>query len=316
MSMLSMTSVRGAARRGSPVRWCAVAILTCLAAVLLTVQGAGRAGATPQMLCGLHQVSVPESSTGVTTGTYLTPGRSLQVTGSGSIWAGYWFTGTNGPEGWDRLGGAGYPQPNARAFSLLARVNGSWTEIGRGGTVTNTGSTTEELQFRTNDNVPGNGSGAFVATYTTCDVSTAPASQYSLRFVQARHSALCLTVAGESTADGANVQQDYCNQGQQWTLRPNGDYYEIVARGSGKCLDVAGFGVADAVNVQLWTCLGGTNQQWSLVQTSPRWYQVNSRNSGKCLDVEAISLAPGANIFQWTCWGGANQQWSFTSQIP
>jgi hypothetical protein len=127
------------------------------------------ASAGPQTLCGLHEDSVPESSYGVVTNTYLEPGESIEITGGGEIWAGVWFTGTNGPEGWfDTSASSAYPLPGAREYSLLARANGSWIYIGQHGTVTNTGSTLAPLEFRTNDNTPDNGSGAFTASYTTC----------------------------------------------------------------------------------------------------------------------------------------------------
>jgi len=32
---------------------------------------------------------------------------------------------------------------------------------------------------------------------------------------------------------------------------------------SGLCLDVIGAGTANGVLVEIWTCNGGTNQQWS-----------------------------------------------------
>jgi hypothetical protein len=33
---------------------------------------------------------------------------------------------------------------------------------------------------------------------------------------------------------------------------------------SGLCLDVTGAGTADGTPIELWTCNGGSNQQWSL----------------------------------------------------
>jgi hypothetical protein len=195
---------------------------------------------------------------------------------------------------------------------LLGRVNGAWRHLGVGATLTNTGTTTERVQFRVNDDVPGNGSGAFNATYTTCTASDAPASPYTVKAVVARHSGKCLDVAWASTAHGADVIQGTCVGGrnQQWTPRPvGGGYYELVARHSGKCLDVAWASTAHGADVIQGTCVGGSNQQWRFVPTSSGYYQIIARHSGKCLDVAWASTAHAANVIQGTCVGGTNQQW-------
>jgi hypothetical protein len=275
----------------------------------------GVASATPTMLCDLHEARVPEQSARVTTQTYLTPGRSLYVTGSGSIWAGVIFSGRNGPQGWTKIAGSGYPLPSVRRYSLLARANGPWRYVGAGATVTNTGTTTERLQFRVNDDAPGNGSGAFTATYRICRRSDAPARPDSVNLITARHSGKCLDVAHAQIAHAAPVVQGTCWGGanQQWTVRPvgnsSGDYYEIVVRHSGKCLDVAHASTAHAVPVVQGTCWGGANQQWRFRPTSLGNYEIVARHSGKCLDVAHASREHATPVVQGTCWGGANQQW-------
>ena len=243
------------------------------------------------------------------------PGRSLRVTASGLIWGGVILTGNNGPEGWTNLAPSGFPQPNTRAFSLLARVNGSWTYVGQGATVTNTGTTTEPVQFRVNDDAPGNGTGAFTANYTTCEMSDVPASPFTVKQIVARHSGKCLDVSYASQAHAAPVVQGTCWNGtnQQWTPRPvAGGYYELVVRHSGKCLDVAYASLAHAAPVVQGTCSGGTNQQWTFVPTDSGYLKVVARHSGKCLDVAYASLAHAAPVVQGTCSGGTNQQWTFS----
>ncbi len=285
----------------------------------LAVVGAGitapSASATPFNQCAVREVTVPEWSSGVTTSTYLTPGRSLTVTATGSIWAGVWLTGNNGPEGWTNLAPAGFPQPSARAFSLLAKVNGPWTYVGQGAVVRNTGTTTQRIQFRINDDSPGNGTGAFTARYTTCDMSDVPASQYTVKKLIARHSGKCLDVAWASTAHAAPVVQGTCWGGdnQLWTARPvGGGYYEIVAKHSGKCLDVAWASTAHAAPVVQGTCWGGSNQRWRFVPTGSGYYEVIAAHSGKCLDVAWASQLHAAAVVQGTCVAGLNQQWRFS----
>ncbi len=293
-----------------------------VAASVLTLGGAGMLGAPHAMasdvtLCGTNTVNVPEGSSGVGTGTYLTPGRSLAVQGAGAIWAGYLLIGLNGPGGFTWVGGAGYPAPSARADSLVGRVGaGPWQYIGSTGALTNTGTTTEPVQFVVNDNVHGNGSGAFGATYTTCDDSGSPASQYSVHEMVAAHSGKCLDVTGYGTAAGTNIQQWTCHgtTNQQWTPRPSRNgYFQLVARNSGECLDVADGGSYNSANVRQMPCAAQTNQEWSFVPADSGRddYAVVLRSSGRCLDVSGVSTADGANVFVWDCLGGANQEWHF-----
>lgn len=122
------------------------------------------AEATPQRLCAV--TSVPESSTQTFIKT-LRPYESVTVTPGGKIWAGVWFTGENGPEGWDSTAPVGYPKPGARTYSLIAALSGqTWSYVGNvTRTYYNNSSTSKSLWARVNDNVAGNGSGAFSLTY-------------------------------------------------------------------------------------------------------------------------------------------------------
>jgi hypothetical protein len=224
------------------------------------------------------------------------------------------------PAGEPNGGRPGLPLPWAPAFSLLARVNGdyAWTNIGEQATFINLGVTTEPLKFRINDSSPGDGSGAFTASYVTCDMSDAPASQHTVSRVVARHSEKCLDVAEQSVAHEADVVQGTCWTGtnQQWTARPvEGGYYQIVARHSGKCLDVAHESREHEADVIQGVCSGpaGTNQHWTFEPTADGYYKIVARHSGMCLDVAHQSHDHAADVVQGSCWGGTNQQWRFES---
>jgi hypothetical protein len=81
------------------------------------------------------------------------------------IWAGVWFTGRNGPEGWPGTSAPSYyPAPGAREYSLVARLgDGPYQYVGSSPrTFTNTKSGyLQRVRLRVNDNTPGNGDGAF-----------------------------------------------------------------------------------------------------------------------------------------------------------
>ncbi|OLF15034.1 glycosyl hydrolase [Actinophytocola xanthii] len=114
--------------------------------------------------------------------------------------------------------------------------------------------------------------------------------------------------------------------------------------GGGKCVDVSGAGTADGTKIQLWTCTGGTNQQWTrdggtlralgkcmtaagagdgaLVHLSTcngaagqSWTTGTAGtlvNAGKCLDANGGSTANGTQLIIWTCHGGTNQRWTLS----
>lgn len=121
----------------------------------------------PQVLCPIDDLPVPESSSTGVVSEWLSYGQSITVTPSlnHNIWAGVWFTGENGPEGWSNTSAPWYyPLPGAREYSLIGRFgSGSYQYIGqRQMTYRNTTpGYVQRARFRVNDNNPGNGNGAF-----------------------------------------------------------------------------------------------------------------------------------------------------------
>ncbi|MFI7405750.1 non-reducing end alpha-L-arabinofuranosidase family hydrolase [Streptomyces sp. NPDC049541] len=74
--------------------------------------------------------------------------------------------------------------------------------------------------------------------------------------------------------------------------------------GSGRCLDVPNAGQADGTLLQIWDCTGGSNQQWTLTDSSQLTVYGN-----KCLDVPGHATTAGTRVEIWACNGGTNQQW-------
>jgi hypothetical protein len=114
-------------------------------------------------------LTVTEARFDVDTGIDLLNGTYVDISVSGSIWAGVWFTGTNGPEGWaGHVAGSDYPLPGVAPFSLLGKTaQDGYFMIGGGlrrtyynATVPNEGT---RLYLRINDNIPNNGNGQFLA---------------------------------------------------------------------------------------------------------------------------------------------------------
>jgi len=105
---------------------------------------------------------ISESATQVDSGLDVGPDEWLALTGGGEIWAGVWFTGNNGPQGWNSIeNGAAFPLPGSRPFALLGILDSQNFYIGNSNATADRFTTPKRLFLRTNDDVPGNGNGAF-----------------------------------------------------------------------------------------------------------------------------------------------------------
>src|SRR5262249_39865515 len=56
--------------------------------------------------------------TGVTVG----PGNWMVINGSGQINSGQWFSGPNGPQGWNAIADNSFPLPGTRPYSLIGWI--------------------------------------------------------------------------------------------------------------------------------------------------------------------------------------------------
>ena len=112
-------------------------------------------------------LTVFEFNSDIDTGILLRNNDWLDITVSGSIWAGVWFTGENGPDGWRGWRASGdSPLPGSPPFSLLGMTaEDGYFFIGDGLRRTYLNETLgpgeTRLALRINDDHPGNGSGAF-----------------------------------------------------------------------------------------------------------------------------------------------------------
>ena len=107
---------------------------------------------------------INEFDTMVDSGIDLGPNEFLSITGTGTINAGVFLGGDNGPEGWNSIEtNPSFPLPGTRPFSLLGILDSQLFYIGKGTATTDRFTSPRRLFLRTNDNVPGNGSGAFNA---------------------------------------------------------------------------------------------------------------------------------------------------------
>lgn len=141
---------------------------------------------------------------------------------------------------------------------------------------------------------------------------TGPIDPSAWYVLVSRNSGKAMDVSGNSTADGARIQQwsRHNGQNQQFQFLDSGSgYYRLKARHSGKVLDVNGASTADGAQLIQWPDHGGSNQQWRLATTDSGYVKLVNRNSNKVADVTGNSTADGAYLQQYADWNGSNQQW-------
>ncbi|SRR6266536_2562210 len=108
-----------------------------------------------------RQIQVNEGDYDVDTHMQVTSGDTIIFSAWGEIWAGVWFTGMNGPRGWDWTDPSPkFPLPGSHPFCLLGKLDTGYFYIGSYARLDETGDQ-GQLYLRINDDVPGNGSGAF-----------------------------------------------------------------------------------------------------------------------------------------------------------
>jgi hypothetical protein len=117
--------------------------------------------------------TVTESSGFTDTRVWVRAGDKVVITPtSDTIWSGLWFTGRNGPNGMTDRVAQDYKFPlrdgndacgrTVYQYSLLAEVPGQAFQVGYGQQTTAREAGT--VRLRINDDIPGNGNGAFKAT--------------------------------------------------------------------------------------------------------------------------------------------------------
>jgi len=127
-----------------------------------------------------------------------------------------------------------------------------------------------------------------------------------------RRSDKALDVTGQSTQDGANIQQwGYADQANQnWDVIDLGaTEVAIIIRHRGKAITVQGGRDDNGANIIQRSSNGAPQQRWRLEQVGGGYYRIVSVDNGKCLDVTGQGKQDGASIQLWAYANQANQQW-------
>lgn len=131
--------------------------------LVISAAALGMLGQAANASGNLHTVTEKEGY--AWTGVYVRAGQSVNIDATNDqIWAGWWFTGWNGPMGWTSKCNSQCPMPNERAYSLLAQIGSQQVYVGAGRTFT--AASSGYVVLKINDDVPGNGAGYFRAFVT------------------------------------------------------------------------------------------------------------------------------------------------------
>jgi aqualysin 1 len=216
---------------------------------------------------------IAEAATSVDSGMDVGPNEWLALTGGGQIWAGVILTGNNGPEGWNKIeDSTAFPLAHSRPFSLLGIFDSSPFYIGGSNATGDPFTSVKRLFLRTNDDVPGNGSGGF-----NCQIQVwKNLPDVSADFVS--QSVPTVFYPGQT----ASVSVTMKNTGP--TTWPAGSGYGLGSQnpqdnmtwGIGRIavpFDVApGSLVTFAFNITAPTTPGTYNFQWRMLQEFVQWF--------------------------------------------
>lgn len=140
----------------------------------------------------------------------------------------------------------------------------------------------------------------------------------NIYYIKNKNSQMYLTVAGDSSASGANVIQSKGtgSLGQRWILEQNsnGTYrlHPATDMTGGVSLDVYYGRTDNNTNIQICSNNGATAQNFYITKSGDGYAITTEVTGGKsCLDVTSASTASGANVIEYTNRGASNQIWYF-----
>jgi Ricin-type beta-trefoil lectin domain len=91
--------------------------------------------------------------------------------------------------------------------------------------------------------------------------------------------------------------------------------FEVRNRADNFCLDANDLGLTAGQNgdaVRLWTCYGGTNQEWiPQYKAGQLAWLVSAKYPGMCLNANNVGgLANGRRVQLWNCYMASNELWN------
>ena len=141
---------------------------------------------------------------------------------------------------------------------------------------------------------------------------SAPAQAQAYRpIVAAKHTGMCIDIAGGSTAVGGSVVQWYCHGAQHQQIQleeASSGQYRIRASHSNLCLEVANGAVANGAYILQGKCDDQQHQLWRVSGTGDN-VKFTAVHSGQCMGIYKASTSAGAQLAQYPCSDANSQKW-------
>jgi hypothetical protein len=124
-----------------------------------------------------------------------------------------------------------------------------------------------------------------------------------------------MTVEGNATADGANIEQQTCSgsSGQIYRFQnEGGGIYRILHVASGRYVSANGPATNSYV-IEIRTSSTSALQQFNVVHDTGQYYNLVNVAAGYCVDIYFQQTGDGAPYETYQCNGGANQAFRWAS---
>jgi hypothetical protein len=124
-----------------------------------------------------------------------------------------------------------------------------------------------------------------------------------------------MTVLGNGTADGTNMEQHPCtgSTGQVYRFQnQGGGVYRILHVGSGRYVSANGAATNGNV-IEIRTSSTSALQQFNVVLDTGVYYNLVNLVANYCLDVYSQQTSDGTPYETYQCNGGANQAFRFAA---
>jgi hypothetical protein len=122
-----------------------------------------------------------------------------------------------------------------------------------------------------------------------------------------------MTVIGNGTADGTNVEQQPCtsSSGQIYRFQSQGgSIYKILHVASGRYVLANGPATNNYV-IEIRTSSSSALQQFTVPLDTGTYYNLVNQAAGYCVDIYLQQTSDGAPYETYQCNGGSNQSFRF-----
>jgi hypothetical protein len=131
--------------------------------------------------------------------------------------------------------------------------------------------------------------------------------------IKAKHSNKVMSVAGESSSNGALIEQwdNLCQSNEKFTVQFTSSGYIIKPSYNSKVVSVNNYSVANGASIVQWDDLNQSHQRYQIVSLGGGFYKIVCMYTNKCLAVTGNGMNNGDDVVQWEWLNNDNFKWAF-----